>query len=157
MYQAEFVLFENSYYDGYSLAYLFVNGVNKFSNTGQPFKYALGPDSPAKFLVQTIPQTEGKLKIKAQFVNDDGSKQEIFEYTTSVPEDGIAPFGITYAVFGTTSPTQPNAATYSFKDGNNILGTGGVQGQVKGQRLMGIKAVNDSIGLATCQNKIYEK
>ena len=28
------------------------------------------------------------------------------------------------------------------------LGTGGVQGQVKGQRLMGIKAVNDSIGLA---------
>ena len=40
---------------------------------------------------------------------------------------------------------------------NIILGTGGVQGQVKGQRLMGIKAVNDSIGLATCQSKIYEK
>ena len=39
----------------------------------------------------------------------------------------------------------------------NILGTGGVQGQVKGQRLMGIKAVNDSIGLATYQSKIYEK
>ena len=38
-----------------------------------------------------------------------------------------------------------------------ILGTGGVQGQGKGQRLMGIKAVNDSIGLATCQSKIYEK
>ena len=38
-----------------------------------------------------------------------------------------------------------------------VLGTGGVQGQVKGQRLMGIKAVNDSIGLATCQSKIYEK
>ena len=37
------------------------------------------------------------------------------------------------------------------------LGTGGVQGQVKGQRLMGIKVVNDSIGLATCQSKIYEK
>ena len=37
------------------------------------------------------------------------------------------------------------------------LGTGGVQGQVKGQRLMGIKAANDSIGLATCQSKIYEK
>ena len=37
------------------------------------------------------------------------------------------------------------------------LGTGGVQGQVKGQWLMGIKAVNDSIGLATCQSKIYEK
>ena len=37
------------------------------------------------------------------------------------------------------------------------LGTGGVQGQVKGQRLIGIKAVNDSIGLATCQSKIYEK
>ena len=40
---------------------------------------------------------------------------------------------------------------------NKKLGTGGVQGQVKGQRLMGIKAVNDSIGLATCQSKIYEK
>ena len=38
-----------------------------------------------------------------------------------------------------------------------LLGTGGVQGQVKGQRLMAIKAVNDSIGLATCQSKIYEK
>ena len=38
-----------------------------------------------------------------------------------------------------------------------LLGTGGVQGQVKGQQLMGIKAVNDSIGLATCQSKIYEK
>ena len=37
------------------------------------------------------------------------------------------------------------------------LGTGGVQGQVKGQQLMGVKAVNDSIGLATCQSKIYEK
>ena len=37
------------------------------------------------------------------------------------------------------------------------LGTGGVQGQVKGQWLMGIKAVNDSIGLATCQSKIYKK
>ena len=37
------------------------------------------------------------------------------------------------------------------------LGTGCVQGQGKGQRLMGIKAVNDSIGFATCQSKIYEK
>ena len=37
------------------------------------------------------------------------------------------------------------------------LGTGGVQGQGKGQRLMGIKAVNDYTGLATCQSKIYEK
>ena len=38
-----------------------------------------------------------------------------------------------------------------------LLGTGGVQGQGKGQRLMGIKAVNDSTGLATCQGKIYDK
>ena len=38
-----------------------------------------------------------------------------------------------------------------------LLGTGGVQGQVKRQRLMGIKAVNYSIGLATCQSKIYKK
>ena len=37
------------------------------------------------------------------------------------------------------------------------LGGGGVQGQGKGQRLMGIKAVDDYIGLATCQSKIYEK
>ena len=37
------------------------------------------------------------------------------------------------------------------------LGTEGVQGQGKGQRLTGIKAVNDYIGLATCQSKIYEK
>ena len=36
------------------------------------------------------------------------------------------------------------------------LGGGGVQGQGKGQRLMGIKAVDDYIGLATCQSKIYE-
>ena len=43
------------------------------------------------------------------------------------------------------------------KQSHRTLGTGGVQGQVKGQRLMGIKVVNDSIGLATCQNKIYEK
>ena len=31
---------------------------------------------------------------------------------------------------------------------NSKLGTGGVQGQGKGQRLMGIKAVNDYIGHA---------
>ena len=37
------------------------------------------------------------------------------------------------------------------------LGGGGVQGHGKGQRLMGIKAVDDYIGLATCQSKIYEK
>ena len=38
-----------------------------------------------------------------------------------------------------------------------LLGGGGVQGQGKGQRLMGIKAVSDYIVLATCQNKIYKK
>ena len=38
---------------------------------------------------------------------------------------------------------------------NLELGTGGVQGHGKGQRLMGIKGVNDSIGLATCQSKIF--
>ena len=36
-------------------------------------------------------------------------------------------------------------------------GGGGVQGQGKGQRLMSIFAVTDSIGLATCQSKSYEK
>ena len=58
------------------------------------------------------------------------------------------------------SGTSPEASKMRFKYRHNFkikLGTGGVQGQVKGQRLMGIKAVNDSIGLATCQNKIYEK
>ena len=103
---------------GNSRGQLNVNGGERLLN--QPFAYTLGEDKPAKFLVQTIPQTEGKLKIKAQFVNDDGSKQKIFEYTTSVPEDGIAPYGITYAVFGNAA-TDNNAATYSFNDGNNLL------------------------------------
>ena len=38
-----------------------------------------------------------------------------------------------------------------------VLGRGGVQGQDKGQRLMGIKEVNGYVGLATSQSKIYEK
>ena len=38
-----------------------------------------------------------------------------------------------------------------------ILGGGGVQGQVKGQRLMSNIVVNDYIWLATCQGRIYEK
>ena len=37
------------------------------------------------------------------------------------------------------------------------LGGGGVQGQVKGQRLMSNIVVNDYIWLATCQGRIYEK
>ena len=45
----------------------------------------------------------------------------------------------------------------SIKSAYNLLGTGGVQGQVKEQWLIGIKTVNDSIGFATCQSKIYEK
>ena len=36
------------------------------------------------------------------------------------------------------------------------LGRGGVQGQGKGLRLMGTKAVNDNTGLATGQSKNYE-
>ena len=40
---------------------------------------------------------------------------------------------------------------------SNLLGGSGVQGQGKGQQLRGIKAVNDYIGLATCQSKIYKK
>ena len=39
----------------------------------------------------------------------------------------------------------------------NELGRGGVQGQGKEQRLIGIKAVYDYIGLATCQSNIYKK
>ena len=35
------------------------------------------------------------------------------------------------------------------------LGTGGVQGQGKGQQLKSTFAVNDYIWLATCQSKIY--
>ena len=45
----------------------------------------------------------------------------------------------------------------SFINDIYLPGTGGVQGQGKGQWLLGIKAVNDSIGLATCQSEIYEK
>ena len=37
------------------------------------------------------------------------------------------------------------------------LGGGGVQGQGKGQWVMGIIVVKDYIELATCQSKIYEK
>ena len=35
-----------------------------------------------------------------------------------------------------------------------LIGGGGVQGQGKGQRLIGIKVVNDYIGLVTCQSKV---
>ena len=45
----------------------------------------------------------------------------------------------------------------ALKNRRQKLGGGVVLGQGKGQRLMGIKAVNDYIGLATCQSKIYEK
>ena len=38
-----------------------------------------------------------------------------------------------------------------------LLGGGGVQGQGKGQQLMGIFAVNYYILLETCQSNIYEK
>ena len=38
-----------------------------------------------------------------------------------------------------------------------VLGGDGVQGQVKGQRLMSIFVVNDFIWLATCHSKIYKK
>ena len=55
------------------------------------------------------------------------------------------------------NPRYTGRADYDLRPIPITLGTGGVQGQVKGQRLMGIKAVNDSIGLATCQSKIYEK
>ena len=37
------------------------------------------------------------------------------------------------------------------------IGRVGVQGQGKGQWVKGMKVVNDYIGLATCQSKIYEK
>ena len=60
-------------------------------------------------------------------------------------------------LFLTNNQGQEGLAEVKVAIGKTTLGTGGVQGQVKGQRLMGIKAVNDSIGLATCQSKIYEK
>ena len=75
-------------------------------------------------MVQTIPQKEGKFRIKAQFLNaDDGSNQTIYDSeTTEMAETGpFAPFGITYAVFGSNSSNPNNAANYSFNDGNNTV------------------------------------
>ena len=100
-----------------SIGVLFVNGI-EVANTANSFAYTLGSNKAVKFLVQTIPQKKGIIRIKAQYVRDNGSKQEIFD-STIVPVPHFAPFGITYAVFG--NDFTNNAATYSFNDGNNIL------------------------------------
>ena len=58
----------------------------------------------------------------------------------------------------TKSRNQPPLFDFlQLKENKIKLGTGGVQGQGKGQRLIGIKEVNGCIVLATCQSKIYEK
>ena len=104
--------------NGKSIGYLVIN-FNQVAS--QEFDYILGPDEPAaKFLVQTFPQKQGKFKFIMDFLKADGTKQNIFDYETSVDGglDGYAPYGITYAVFG--GPDTPNsAATYTFKDGKN--------------------------------------
>ena len=108
------------YTTGQSKAYLVMSSrVNFQLVDGINFNYKLGPsEKAAKFLVQTIPEKKGKFRFKLQLVNPDCTKQDIFDYTTS--GDG-APYGITYAVFGTEG--SPNsAATYTFKDGKkNII------------------------------------
>ena len=63
-------------------------------------------------------EKQKKKDVSSKTDDAEGTKQDIYEYVTSVPEDGIAPFGITYAVFGNMGNTI-KAATYSFKDGNN--------------------------------------
>ena len=103
--------------NGKSVGFLIVN--DRVVASYVEFDYILGPNEPAaKFLVQTFPQKRGKFKFIMHFLKADGTKQDIFDYETSVPGDGLAPYGITYAVFG--GPGTPNsAATYIFKDGKN--------------------------------------
>ena len=84
--------------------------------------YKLDLNNPsATFLVQTIPLKEGNFSIKTQFLNADGTNQTIYDSETTKKEDTgpFAPFGITYAVFGSNSSNPNNAANYSFNDGNN--------------------------------------
>ena len=63
--------------------------------------YTLELNKPATFLVQTIPQKEGKFSIKAQFLKDDGTNQTIYDKETTEEGDTgpFAPFGITYAIY----------------------------------------------------------
>ena len=50
---------------------------------------------------------------------------------------------------------QKYHSTFLFKI-KQILGGHGVQGQGKEQQLIRIKAINDYIGMASCQSKSYE-
>ena len=59
-------------------------------------------------------------------MKEDNTNETLYDYTTVVgpqeasapANDGLAPFGITYAVFGSNRSSNFNqAATYSFKDG----------------------------------------
>ena len=101
--------------DGNSNAGLKVNGNNAI--TGAQFPYTLLNDNPAKFLVQTFPLRAGKFRIKAEYIANENVT--LFDYNTTIGSaDGLAPFGITYAVFGNNDTSS--AATYSFNDGKYI-------------------------------------
>ena len=100
---------------GNSDAELKVNGKTPIPKT--QFSYALSDDNPAKFLVQTWPLRAGQFRIKAEYIASENVP--LFDYYTIIgPDDGFAPFGITYAVFGNKDLTS--AATYSFKDGKYL-------------------------------------
>ena len=107
--------------EGNSNAELKINGNN--AKTGILFPYKLSNNNPAKFLVQTFPLRAGQFRIKAEYIaNLAGLVNEnvtLFDYNTTIGSaDGLAPFGITYAVFGNKDPFS--AATYSFKDGKYL-------------------------------------
>merc|ERR1712110_898239 len=104
---------------GQSVSGLLVNGKSK---EGDYFDYNVDDNKPAKFLIQTFPLMNGQLRLTANFTNGLESKR-IVDYTvkpgldraTGTPfEDGIAPWGITYATFGFNDIGA--AATYTFED-----------------------------------------
>ena len=100
---------------GPSNAGLKVNGNDVI--TGIQFPYKLSNDNPAKFLVQTFPLRAGQFRIKAEYIANENVT--LFDYNTTIGRaDGLAPFGITYAVFGNKDPFS--AANYSFKDGKDL-------------------------------------
>ena len=75
-----------------------------------------------KILVQTTPQPGYRpgMTIKAHYIKDENNPILLFEYTLVMgTTDGFAPYGITYAIFGSQIGDN-NAATYKFNDGMYI-------------------------------------
>ena len=113
--------------DGAGRGFLLINGVQV--EGPKPFTYRLSANNPAKFLIQTIPikgpdsTAQQLIRIKAQLIDPAGTKQDIYDFTSSFPNSYylFAPYGITYAIFGAKTidtAIATTAATYSFNDGN---------------------------------------